>query len=280
MGFRVVGMNGIVCLLGDDALRSRLKKAIQKKFKDPAVALLTHKSLSFDKGRLAEARLRNNRVKQCLERGQKLRAALDKGEITFLGLDGRTGTPELTSKKLVGHSVKYLGLDRGRTLLTIERHPNGGLGPVLVQYWVYDQDNINLRLLQESQLIQDAILTGAPMVFVNGTWEPIDTRNEKPFFAEIETLFGKPFRKTVEQSFPSQESGFIDYASIPEDINQQIKLLVGTDIRQREEQEAKKRAGEYLVKWESPQDQPPEGIYLDLSGFRLGIERRDYHAKS
>lgn len=196
MGYRVLGFNGIVWLLGDDALRSRIKRAFQNKFQDPSVvkrmsmALLSHKALSFDKGRHAEAKLRNDRVKQCRERAEKLRAVLDKDEITFLGINETTGTPQLTSKKLVGHSAKYLDIDRGRTLLSIERHPHGGLGPVMVQYWLYEEDNKSLRLLQDSQLVQDAKLIGAPKVFINGKWESTDTRNETSFFEEIESLFG------------------------------------------------------------------------------------------
>lgn len=91
---------------------------------------------------------------------------------------------------------------------------------------------------------------------------------------------GEAFRKSIEKSFISQGSELINYTSIPEEINEQIKLLVGTDIRQREEQEAKRRADDYLAKWGPPQDQPPEGLYVDFSGLRLGIERHDYPSNS
>ena len=241
---------------------------------------MSHKALSFDKGRLAEEKLRIERAKRCRERGEKIGVALDQGELTFLGLEGTTGHPQLTAKKLVGHSMKFLDLDTVQTLLSVERHPNKGKGPVLIQYWVHNEDDRTLRLLRETQLIQDPVITGPTNVFRNGKYEPVDAGDEDSFFKEVETLFGHAVRKTIVRTFSPQESGLIDYTSIPEEIIQCIKLLTGTDICQEEEKAAKMREAQYLAKWGPAQDKTQEGVYFDLSGFRLGIERSQRPAKS
>jgi hypothetical protein len=286
VSFRGVGFNGVVRLFGDDALRNRLYTASQRRIKDPTLArrtaqtLMNHKALSFDKGRLAEEKLRIERAKRCRERVERIETALDRGELRFLGLEDTTGHPELTAKKLVGHSVKFLDLDTVQTLLSVERHPNKGKGPVLIQYWVHDEDDRTLRLLREAQLLQDPIITGPMNVFRNGKGEPVDAGDEDSFFKEVQTLFGPAVRKTIERTFCPQESGLIDYTSIPQEIIQCIKLLTGTDISQEEEKAARMREAQYLAKWGPAQDKTQEGVYLDLRGFRLGIERNERPAKS
>ena len=280
MSFRGIGFDGVVRLFGDDALRNRLYEASRKRIKDPtlakktAQAIMNHKALSFDKGRLAEEKLRIERAKRCRERGKRIGDALNRGELTFLGIDDATGHPELTAKKLVGHSVKYFDLDTVQTLFSVERHPYKGKGPVLIQYWVHNEDHRTLRLLRETKtaLIQDPIITGPMNVFKNGKWEPVDSANEDSFFDEVETHFGHGVRKSIERVFTPQESGLIDYTSIPEEIIQCIKVLTGTDICQEEEKAAKLREAQYLTKWGPVQDKAQEGVYFNLSGIRLGIE--------
>jgi hypothetical protein len=240
---------------------------------------MNHKALSFDKGRLAEEKLRIERAKRCRERGKRIGDSLDRGELIFLGLEDTTGHPELTAKKLLGHSVKFLDLDTVRTLLSVERHPNKGKGPVLIQYWVHNEADRTMRLLRETQLIQDAIITGPMKVYRNGKWEPVDVADEDSFFKDIETLFGPAARKTIERTFSPQESGLIDYTSIPEEINQCVRLLNGTDICQEEEKAAKAREAQYLARWGSTQDKAQEGVYIDLSRIRLGIEKSERPVK-
>ncbi len=284
MSFRGVGFNGVVRLFGDDALRKRLYDASKKRIKDPILArrtaqtLMNHKALSFDKGRLAEEKLRIERANRCRERGKRIGTALQRDDLRLLGLENTTGHPELTAKKLVGHSVKFLDLDTVRTLLSVERHPNKGRGPVRIQYWVHDEDDRTLRPLREAEFTQP-VITGPTNVFRNGKWEPVDAGDEESFFKEIETLFGLAVRKTIEMTFSPQELGLIDYTSIPEEIIQHIKLLTGTNISEEEEKAAKMREAQYLAKWGPAQDKPQEGIYVDLRGFRLGIERSEPPAK-
>ena len=279
MSFRGVGFNGVVRLFGDDALRNQLYKACKKRIKNPSLArdtaqvLMNHKALSFDKGRLAEEKLRIERAKRCRERGKRIGTALDRGELTFLGLENTTGHPELTAKKLVGHSVKFLDLDTVRTLLSVERHPLTGKGPVLIQYWVHNEEDRTLRLLRETQFIQDPIITGPMNVFRNGKWEPVDADDEDSFFKEIETLLGHAVRKTIERTFHPQEIGLIDYTSISKEINQCIKLITGTDTCQEEEKTAKILEAQYHAKWGTAQDKTQQGIHFSPGGFRLGIER-------
>lgn len=277
MSFRGVSLEGQVVLFGDDALRHKFNKAAQKKFKDPSVAkqvvksLLGHGILSFDQGRLAEEKQRHQRANSCRLRGEKLKAALDAAALTFLGLEGSTGSPHLTSKKFVGHSVKYLDIDEGRLLLSIERHPQGGNGLIHVQYWLHDHDAKTLRLLEERSLVQDPVLTGPMQVFKSGKWQPIDTNREDAFFDEVESWLGRDFRHTIAKSFSSQESGLISHNTLSEKINEQIKLLTGTDIHQREVEESQKREARYLTKYGSQQRNAPPGIYIVPGAFRIGM---------
>lgn len=277
MSFRGVNLDGQVVLFGDDALRHQFNRAAQRLIKDPSTAkrvvksLLSHEILSFDKGRMAEEQLRHQRANSCRLRGGKLMAALNVGGLIFMGLEGCIGAPQLTSKKFVGHSVKYLDIDEARLLLSIERHPHGGKGLILVQYWLHDDDAKTLRLLEERQSVQEACLTGPMRIPKKGQWQPIDSIREDFFFGEVESWFGRDFRHTIAKSFSPQESGLIHHNTLSEKINEQIKLLTGTDIRQREEEESQKREACHLTKYGSQQSNAPPGIYIVPGAFRIGM---------
>lgn len=275
MTFRGVGFDGKVRLFADDAFRGMVKKAADRRHRDSKLVkrLLSHGYLCFDKARNAEERVQRERVKLCLTRVEHLKERLTADKVSQLGLEGRTGSPQLTPEILSrGHVLKCIDVDQSRLLISVQRHPLGGKGSVFVQYWLYDEGAESVRLLAEGDWMQDPILTGPMLVSRDGhSWEPIDNATEEDFLRQIESALGRTFKDKLAKTFEQAESGLISCLALPDAVVAEIKALTGVQLIEQEQETTNKRQAEYLKKYGPTDSSAPPGIYIVPGSLRIGL---------
>jgi hypothetical protein len=141
-------------VFADTDFRLLIKKLAQRRYRSQddqvrmvAAALEAHQYLIFDPRIVAERRYEVQRLAECRVLLRDLVAGLNDGSVRSEGIEGATGQAALTPDKLRGHGLRMLNVGDAFLLLRLDRHPTGGRGAMLAQYWLYSRQAATVTLL-------------------------------------------------------------------------------------------------------------------------------------
>lgn len=276
MGVRVVTLDGVWRVFGDTKLKMALNQLVQhhaiKSGTSPGAIyqeLLAHPYLTFDPWSAAEEQHNAIRSRLCRNTINDVIAKLSRGELTFLGLEDSTEGATLTASKLSDRVIQCVELSDRWFLLRIERHPFGGTGQVLIQYWLYSKPGRTLRLLKNIDHLSDIILTGAPKVQKHdGTWEDVSAKLEDSFHRLLMDHFGAAAVDQFKRLVHPQDHVLF---APPLEVLRECEAQTGIDYGAEQAAQRNVRERTYLKKFGPPQDRGPQGLGWALdAGIQAG----------
>ena len=281
MPYRALTDRGEWKVSADTALKHRVHRVAQQRFRkgvdrqekirEAVKAILEHPYLEFDEWRTAEELFHRARAKMCRDRLNGLAVRLQRDEIRFEGLEGTSGSPKVTPDNLRGHSVKFLDLWSDWLLFALERHPQKGKGPVLVQYWLYSREAKSLRLLKHRDSI-DYPEVGPVKVMRNGEWGDPDASDEADFYRTIEVHLGGDAAKQICGSIEPQTAGLLSALGLPSAVLDECREVTRIDIAAAEAKNQQRRERGDADRY-GPQRGTPGLRWITDAGIRVGLQR-------
>lgn len=196
MADRIVTTDGAWKLSGDRPFKKLLGDLIQKHLsQEPARqaearrAILDHPYLELQERHLVEQSGKKERLKTCKKRLEGFIVRLERGEINLVIPSDMTQGTALTSQKLRGRPLRLLDLDENWLLIAVERHPYGGSGKVLDQYWLYSKRDRKAYLLRWEQRLE--VKWGPVKVKgSDGVWREPDRARQDSFESQVRLYLG------------------------------------------------------------------------------------------
>ncbi len=247
-------------------INSHLRNATEPERRHAIQTLLTHQYLYRDPWHLAELKARECERRRCLDALGALKTRFARNEVTQEVPEHLTGSPSLTLPHLDRRPLPLFRLSPEWLLFSIERHPAGGTGMIVEQFWLYNKQERRLRLLQAGRrpfrVDNPPTMVQAP----GGEWGRPSTRLKEEFEGLIREILSEEALRDYQRGTHYQHDDLL--SSPPEEVVAEAAAICGIDFRLVDA--ANRAATERRIARElGPQPSRPPSVGIDPHHFYI-----------